>query len=74
MKISHDPKVDVAYLELEKGEYEASQELKGGVIVDVAKDGKILGFEIYGATKKIPHFINELKKGKTNSKEVSIAQ
>lgn len=56
MKISYDPKVDAMYIELAKGKYDVSREISESVIVDVDKNGKILGIEILDATVTIPAF------------------
>lgn len=66
MKITYSSDVDIAYIELESGKYSISKELAGGVVVDMSKNGKILGFEVYKASKKLPSFIK--KTGKKTSK------
>lgn len=59
MKITHDKKMDIAYIKLEPGKYDVSKELPGGVVVDLTKDGKILGFEIYEASKRTPRLVKK---------------
>lgn len=71
MKITHDSKVDMAYIKLESGKQSSSRELNGGVVVDETKDGKILGFEIYDASKRIPQFIKQITKNKLLNVSVS---
>lgn len=63
MKITHNKEVDVAYLKLEPGKYSVSRELPGGVVVDMSKSGKILGFEIYEASKRVPNMIKGVSSG-----------
>lgn len=72
MKITYDKTVDMAYLELEKGKHDKSQELSGGVVVDVDKKGKILGFEIFDASKRIPDILRRKSK-RLNISPISIA-
>lgn len=56
MKINYDPKVDVMYIELAKGKYDASRVVSDFVVVDEDKNGKVLGIEILDATESIPSF------------------
>lgn len=56
MKINYDPKVDVMYIELAKGKYDASRVVSDSVVVDEDKNGKVLGIEILDATESIPSF------------------
>lgn len=59
MKITHDKTIDVAYIELEPGKYKVSKELAGGIVVDMSKEGKILGLEIYDASKRTPNLVKK---------------
>ena len=72
MKITHNPDVDMAYIKLEPGKHSTSRELAGGVVVDETKDGKILGFEIYNASKRIPKFIKQITKNKLMNKTFTL--
>lgn len=56
MKIQYDPKVDAMYIELAKGKYDVSREISKSIIVDVDKNGKVLGIEILDASVNIPAF------------------
>lgn len=56
MKISYDSKVDVLYIELAKGKYDASREISESVVVDEDKKGKVLGIEILDASENITAF------------------
>ena len=47
----YDKEEDVLNIELKKGKYWKSIELPNGIIIDVAKDGAILGIEILKASK-----------------------
>lgn len=52
MEVRYDEEVDAVYIGLQKGEYEVSEEVGEGVVVDVSKDGKIIGIEILDASEK----------------------
>jgi uncharacterized protein YuzE len=49
MKIIYDEEVDILYIRLREGEYEESDEVSKGVIVDYDKDGKPIAVEILRA-------------------------
>ena len=55
----YDKEEDVLNIELKKGKYWKSIELPNGIIIDVAKDGAILGIEILKASKV---FSGDIKK------------
>ncbi len=45
--------IDVLNIEVKRGNYEYSQEVSDGVILDISKDGDIMAIEILDATKKM---------------------
>ena len=45
--------IDVLNIEFEKGDFEFSEEVADGVILDISKDGDIRAIEILDATKKM---------------------
>lgn len=51
MRITYDESVDILYIRLCEGDYEESDELTEGVIVDFDKDGKPMAIEILDASK-----------------------
>ncbi len=54
MKITYDKKVDAMYIELNnKATYHKSHKITDDVLVDYAKDGKIIGVEVLDASKNI---------------------
>ena len=55
----YDKEEDIIGIQLFKGECWKSLELPNGIVIDVSKDGKIVGLEISNA-KKI--FLGETKK------------
>lgn len=54
MKIQYDKLADAMYLYLRKGKVKKTIRMKDRLIVDVDKDGKILGIEILGVSSQIP--------------------
>ncbi len=59
MKIEYDKKADAIYIHFQQGEYEVSEEIVDGIIVDYTKDGKVIGIEILEVSKRMP--IKELQ-------------
>jgi len=52
MKVRYDKKVDAMYIHAEEGEYSVSEEIGEGVIIDISKEGKVMGMEILDASEK----------------------
>jgi len=52
MKIRYDKEADAMYIYAEEGVYEVSEEVGDGLIIDISKDGKIIGLEILDASEK----------------------
>lgn len=53
MKISYDPKIDAMYIRFGEGKYDRTKKVTDDILVDVTKEGKVLGLEIIDATKNI---------------------
>jgi len=53
MKISYDPKVDALYIRFGEGKYDRTKKVTDDILVDITKNGKVLGLEIIDATKNI---------------------
>jgi uncharacterized protein YuzE len=51
MKVTYDESVDILTIRLREGDYEESDEVAQGVIVDFDKDGKPMGIEILNASE-----------------------
>ena len=49
MKISYDPKVDAMYIRFKSGKYDHTKKITNEILVDIAKNGKVLGLEILDA-------------------------
>lgn len=56
MKVNYDEKQDALYIDLASGDYRTSKKISESILVDVAKDGKILGIEILDASENIKYF------------------
>lgn len=56
MNITYDKLTDILSIDLAKGRYEVSKKITDGIIVDVTKQGKVLGIEILDASETIQSF------------------
>ncbi len=56
MKVNYDPKIDALYIDLSRGRYETTRKITDSILVDMTKDGKVLGIEILDASENIGHF------------------
>ena len=54
MKIDYDPEVDALYIQFQPGKVKQSRKILEGVVLDIAKDGRIFGIEILDASRRIP--------------------
>ena len=52
MKISYDSKVDAMYIRFKNGTYDHTKKITDEILVDVTRDGKVLGLEILDAKKQ----------------------
>ncbi|MEK6936281.1 MAG: DUF2283 domain-containing protein [Nanoarchaeota archaeon] len=53
MKITFDKDADAVYIELSEGEFASNKKIDKDTIIDLDKDGNILGIEIINASKRI---------------------
>jgi uncharacterized protein YuzE len=51
VRITYDESVDIIYIRFREGDYEESDEVSEGVIVDFDKEGKPMAIEILDASK-----------------------
>lgn len=73
MKISYSPEVDIAYIKLGKGKYKISEQKAGGdVVVDFSVEGKVIGLEIFYASKVVPELVKNFD-GSRKRKEINFA-
>ncbi|MCX6731812.1 MAG: DUF2283 domain-containing protein [Candidatus Parcubacteria bacterium] len=54
MKIQYDKLADALYFYLKKGKISKTIKMRDRLIVDVDKDGKIIGLEILGISSQMP--------------------
>ena len=52
MEVRYDKEVDAMYIYAEQGKSEYSEEIGEGIIIDVSKEGKVVGMEILDASEK----------------------
>jgi uncharacterized protein YuzE len=53
MEIRYDPEADAMYIKFRAGEYEISEEIREGIIVDFDENNEIIGIEILDAKKRL---------------------
>jgi len=54
MEINYDKTADALYIELRKGEFAENKKIDDITIMDLDKDGNVLGIEFLEASKRIP--------------------
>lgn len=60
LKVLYDPETDILYLHFADGEVEEILEAGDGVVVELDEEGRIIGVEVWGASKR--GVIEELRK------------
>lgn len=53
VQAEYDQKADAMYIRLRKAKYDISEELAENVIIDLDKNGRIIGIEVLGASKNL---------------------
>ena len=53
MKIEFDREADALYIQFQSGKSKKSIKVHEGIVVDIAKDGRIFGIEILEASQRI---------------------
>jgi uncharacterized protein YuzE len=53
VRVEYDKKADAMYIWLRKAKYDISEELAENVILDLDKNGRIIGIEVLGASKNL---------------------
>ncbi len=53
VQVEYDKKADAIYIWLRKAKYDISEELAENVILDLDKNGRIIGIEVLGASKNL---------------------
>ncbi len=54
MEISYDKEADAMYIEFREGEFAKNKKIDDFTIIDLDKDGNILGIELLEVSKRIP--------------------
>ena len=54
MKISYDQKADAMRINFQEGEYDVSEEVGEGIIIDMTKDGKVMAIEMLDVSERMP--------------------
>ena len=52
MKMNYDSKEDVLYMHFKNGPCESVKEVEDNVIVELDRDGEVMGIELWGIRKK----------------------
>lgn len=53
MKITYDKEADALYIYLNKDVVHKTEELRPDIVIDYAKDGSTIGFEVLSISKKM---------------------
>ncbi len=65
MKFHYDEKQNALAIRFSEGEYEESDQIADGVVLDYDKDGRIIGIEFLDASRRFPkQFAEDIKKNK----------
>ena len=54
MEISYDKEADAMYIEFRKGEFAKNKKIDDFTIIDLDKEGKLLGIELLEVSTRIP--------------------
>ena len=54
MEISYDKEANAMYIEFRKGEFAKNKKIDDFTIIDLDKDGKLLGIELLEVSTRIP--------------------
>ena len=54
MKITYDKEADAMYIEFAEGKFAKNKKIDDLTIIDLDKDGNLLGIEILDVSKRIP--------------------
>ncbi|PIU56915.1 MAG: hypothetical protein COS88_02305 [Chloroflexi bacterium CG07_land_8_20_14_0_80_51_10] len=59
MEIKYAKDIDILNIELEPGNFEYSEELAEGIILDIGHDGEILSIEIFDVSKRLEEEVTQ---------------
>lgn len=61
MKITFDKEADAVYIEFSSGEFALNKKIDDNTIIDLDKEGNILGIELLSVSKRIPkNFLSDI--------------
>ena len=62
MKITFDKEADAVYIEFSSGEFASNKKIDDDTIIDLDKEGKILGIELLNVSKRMPKdFLSDIR-------------
>ncbi len=61
MKITFDKEADAVYIEFSEGEFASNKRIDKDTMIDLDKNGNLLGIEIINVSKRIPkNFLSDI--------------
>lgn len=61
MKITFDKEADAVYIEFSSGEFASNKKIDDNTIIDLDKEGNLLGIELLSVSKRIPkNFLSDI--------------
>ena len=64
MKVTYDPEADAMYIYVKEAEVKTTKEIDENTIIDLDKDGNLIGIELLFVKERLPDFLKELKEKK----------
>ncbi len=61
MKTTYDPDADAMYIKVKEGKIAGTRQIDENVIIDVDKEGCILGVEVLFVKERVPELLKDLK-------------
>ena len=61
MKTTYDPDADAMYIKVKEGKIAGTRQIDENVIIDVDKEGCLLGVEVLFVKERVPELLKDLK-------------
>lgn len=61
MKTTYDPDADAMYIKVNEGKISGTRQIDENVMIDVDKEGYLLGVEILFVKERVPELLKDLK-------------
>jgi uncharacterized protein YuzE len=61
MNVRYDSESDIAYIELSDSEYSHSVKVDKNVLLELGKDGSLIGVELWNVKQRDPKMLEKLK-------------